>query len=93
MNDLAGALDVCFEIVGQRPEKGLLMDLPDPLHRDECAVWTMEDIAKICQHCGRQGQAVAWLKQAGSSGVAVWGETAQLGHIRDKLAGLVEGTK
>ncbi|KAH7310805.1 hypothetical protein B0I35DRAFT_453128 [Stachybotrys elegans] len=85
--DWVSALSVCFEIVGQREPEGIMV--LDPRHHDEVAVYTMEDIAKICECSGNFEQAVAWTKQALVSGSLVWGETESLGHIRDKLRELL----
>ncbi|KAJ6139937.1 hypothetical protein N7471_006423 [Penicillium samsonianum] len=87
--DWTAALSVCFDIVGQRQ---LDSPNPDPLYHDECAVHTMEDIAKICELGGNMGQAVAWLKQALISGGMTWEgkEPVALSHIHDKLAELLK---
>jgi hypothetical protein len=84
--DWVAALSVCFDIVGQR----LDTPNPDPLYHDECAVITMEDIAKTCECAGNVDQAVAWLKQASISGGIVWGQTEALAHIQDKLGELLK---
>jgi Heterokaryon incompatibility protein (HET) len=85
--DWVSALSICFEIVGQADVgKGLC---PDPAFHDECAVYTMEDIAKICECSGSLPQAAAWLKQARVSGGMAWGQTEALGHIQDKLMKLI----
>lgn len=80
--DWESALSICFEIVGQ---KRLDTPEPDPLYHDECAVYTMEDIAETCQRAGNFEQAVAWLKQARVSGGMVWSDGDALAHIQDKL--------
>ena len=80
-SDWAAALNVCFDIVGQRSDESN----PDPLYHDECAVMTMEDIAKTCECAGNVNQAVAWLKQARISGGMLWGATEAVAHIQDKL--------
>jgi hypothetical protein len=85
--DWVAALSICFEIVGQRDESAGAN--PDPTRHDECAVYTMEDIAKICECSGNLTQAVAWLKQARISGGMVWCRTEALGHIQDKLLELL----
>ena len=79
--DWAAALSVCFDIVGQRSE----VKSPDPLYHDECAVMTMEDIAKTCECAKNVDQAVAWLKQARISASMLRGETEAVAHIQDKL--------
>jgi hypothetical protein len=84
--DWVSALSVCFDIVGQRQ---LDLPNPDPLYHDECAVMTMEDIAKTCECAGNIPQAIAWLKQASLSGSMVWGNTEALAHIHDKLRELL----
>jgi tetratricopeptide (TPR) repeat protein len=80
-HDWGSALGVCFDIVGQ--QHGSLD--PDPLHRDACAIFTMEDIAKICEHAGNMEQALAWLKEAKLSGSMIWDKLEVLDHIDDKL--------
>ncbi|EED12098.1 hypothetical protein TSTA_001690 [Talaromyces stipitatus ATCC 10500] len=80
--DWEAALSVCFDIIGQQR---LDTSEPDPLYHDECAVYTMEDIAETCERAGNLGQAVAWLKQARISGGMVWGNGDALAHIQDKL--------
>jgi len=84
--DWVAALSVCFDIVGQR----LDAPNPDPLYYDECAVMTMEDIAKTCECAGNVDQAIAWLKQATISGSMVWGQSETLAHIHDKLRELLK---
>ena len=80
--DWVASLSTCFDIVGQQH---LDMPNPDPLYHDECAVYTMEDIAKTCECAGNLEQAVAWLKQARISGGMLWGRSEELAHIQDKL--------
>lgn len=86
--DWASALSVCFDTVGQRSDARS----PDPLHHDECAVLTMEDIAKTCECAGNVDQAVAWLKQARISAGMLWGESEAVAHIQDKLFELLGET-
>jgi hypothetical protein len=86
--DWAASLSVCFDIVGQHPD----VPNPDPLYHDECAVFTMEDIAKTCECSGNLEQAVAWLKQARISGGMLWGNTEAVAHIQDKLFELLRET-
>ena len=85
--DWAASLSICFEIVSQRQFD---MPEPDPLYHDECAVYTMEDIAKTCECAGNLEQATAWLKQARISGGMLWGRTEALAHIQDKLSELLK---
>ncbi|KAI1749442.1 hypothetical protein F4782DRAFT_542182 [Xylaria castorea] len=84
--DWTAALGVCLDIVGQQQ---LDSPDPDPQYHDECAVYTMEDIAKIFECAGNLNQAIAWLKQARISGGMLWGPQAALGHISDKLSELL----
>ncbi|KAI0446382.1 hypothetical protein F4803DRAFT_41754 [Xylaria telfairii] len=84
--DWTAALGVCLDIVGQQR---LDSPDPDPRYHDECAVYTMEDIAKIFECAGNLDQAIAWLKQAKISGGMLWGPQAALGHIQDKLSELL----
>ena len=85
-HDWVASLSTCFDIVGQQQ---LDVPNPDPLYHDECAVYTMEDIAKTCECARNLEQAVAWLKQARISGGMLWGETEDLAHIQDKLCELL----
>ncbi|KAI0162345.1 hypothetical protein GGR57DRAFT_319186 [Xylariaceae sp. FL1272] len=86
------ALGVCFDIVGQQQHDS---PNPDPRFHDECAVYTMEDIAKIFQSVGNLEQAISWLKQALISGGMIWNSIDtehELGHVQDKLIDLLELT-
>ncbi|KAI1320985.1 hypothetical protein F5Y16DRAFT_75838 [Xylariaceae sp. FL0255] len=87
--DWAAALDVCLDIVGQQQ---LDSADPDPQYHDECAVYTMEDIAKIFECAGNADQHIAWLKQASISGGMLWGREVGLAHIQDKLSELLKET-
>ena len=80
--DWIASLSTCFDIVGQQQ---LDVPNPDPLYHDECAVYTMEDIAEMCECAGNLEQAVAWLKQAKISGGMLSGQTEELADIQDKL--------
>ncbi|KAM0451652.1 hypothetical protein ACHAPV_009891 [Trichoderma viride] len=62
------ALGVCFKIVSQRLFDTTKESMPDPQSHDECAVWTMEDIAKRYDCVGNFKLAITWLKQARVSG-------------------------
>ncbi|KAF5675335.1 hypothetical protein FCIRC_7318 [Fusarium circinatum] len=84
--DWPAALSVCLDIVGQQH---LETPDPDPMFHDDCAVYTMEDIAKICECAGNLALAVAWLAQAKVASVMAWGEVDETGHIQDKLDELV----
>ncbi|QGI86803.1 hypothetical protein CEK25_013532 [Fusarium fujikuroi] len=84
--DWPAALSVCFDIVGQQH---LETPDPDPMFHDDCAVYTMEDIAKICECAGNLALAVAWLTQAKAASVMAWGEVDETGHIQDKLDELI----
>ncbi|KAL8793886.1 MAG: hypothetical protein Q9195_003505 [Heterodermia aff. obscurata] len=59
-------LNICFEIVGQVDVSG--NSCSKPAFHDECAIYTMKNIAKICECSGSLPQVVAWLKQARISG-------------------------
>jgi hypothetical protein len=85
--DWAASLSVCFDIVGQQQ---LDVHNPDPLYHDECAIYTMEDIAKTCECAGNLEQAISWLKQARISGGMLWGHGEALAHIKDKLFELLK---
>ncbi|CAN8100330.1 unnamed protein product [Discula destructiva] len=80
--DWSGALGACFNIVGQQQVDN---GTPDPRLHDECAVYTMEDIAKIYECTGMPDHSIAWLKQAVVSGGMIWGPGHKLGHVQDKL--------
>ncbi|KID83676.1 hypothetical protein MGU_09062 [Metarhizium guizhouense ARSEF 977] len=88
--DWVSALAVCFDIVGQ-PVGEAFGPNPDPRFHDECAIWTMEDIAKIYESNGKLDTAIAWLKQARISGGICWGPSVSLEHIHDKLMRLLNG--
>lgn len=87
--DWASALSVCFDIVDQPVEEAFGPN-PDPQCHDECAIWTMEDIAKIYESNGNLVMAMAWLKQARISGGICWGPDVWLEHIHDKLLELLQ---
>jgi hypothetical protein len=77
------ALSVCFDIIGQQEEDGLAPG--ELIKEDACAIFTMEDVAKICECVGNTEQSLAWLKKAKSSGDKIWGELEVLAHIDDKV--------
>lgn len=80
--DWSAALDVCFNIVGQQQiDNGT----PDPRLHDECALYTMEDIAKIYECTDRLDYSIAWMKQAVISGGMIWSPGHKLEHVQDKL--------
>lgn len=60
------ALDVCFKIVDQRLFDSTKEPMPDSQSHDECAVWTMEDIAKIYDCVGKFKLAIAWAEASKS---------------------------
>ena len=78
------ALEVCYSIVGQRPSS---FQLAEPYHRDECAVRTMEDIAKIHENLGDTKSCIAWLIQAANTSWLLFGSCIATTHIIDKLVG------
>lgn len=86
--DWPSALSVCFDIVGQHFDETTGSN-PDPQCHDECAVWTMEDIAKIYERNENLEMAIAWLKQARISGGMCWDSGEGLEHIHDKLVELL----
>ncbi|OAQ65837.1 hypothetical protein VFPPC_07481 [Pochonia chlamydosporia 170] len=86
--DWVSALNVCFDIVEQSVEETFGPN-PDPQRHDECAIWTMEDIAKIYENNGNLAMSIAWLKQARISGGMCWGPDVSLEHIHDKLIELL----
>lgn len=87
--DWVSALSICFDIVDQPVEEAFGAN-PDPQCHDECAVWTMEDIAKIYESNGNLVMAITWLKQARISGGICWGPDVWLEHIHDKLMELLQ---
>ncbi|KAK8121847.1 hypothetical protein PG984_010517 [Apiospora sp. TS-2023a] len=88
--DWVAALSVGFDIVGHA-QFSRQAD-PDPQHHDECAVMTMEDIAKACEGAGNTALSVAWLKQARMSGNMLWGQSEAVAHIQDGLGELLQQT-
>lgn len=80
--DWSAALDACFNIVGQQQVDN---GTPDPRLHDECAVYTMEDIAKIYECTDRLDYSIAWMKQAVLSGGMIWSPGYKLEHVQDKL--------
>lgn len=78
------ALEVCHSIVGQQPSS---FQLAEPHHHDECAVHTMEDIAKIYEHLGEAASCIGWLTQAANSAWILWRSCSATTHIVDKLVG------
>ena len=78
------ALGVCHSIVGQQPSS---FHLAVPHFRDECAVHTMEDMAKIYENLGDTKFCIAWLTQSVNSVWILWGSCIATTHIVDKLVG------
>ena len=78
------ALEVCHSIVDQQHSS---FQLAEPHRRDECAVYTMEDIAKIYANVGETKSCIAWLTQAANSAWMLWGSCVATRHIVDKLVG------
>ena len=80
--DWQHALEVCLPIVGRLPSA---LELIEPQYHDECAVHTMEDIAKIYDSLGDSELCIAWLTQAANSAWPMWGSRVPTTHIIDKL--------
>ena len=80
--DWEQALKVCFQIVGHTPST---LDSSKLQYCDECAVYTMEDIAKIYDHLGDGNACIIWLTQAAYSALNLWGFYIATTHIVDKL--------
>ncbi|KAF2837162.1 hypothetical protein M501DRAFT_995691 [Patellaria atrata CBS 101060] len=84
--DWASALQLCFLIVGQPSSLSSADAVPSPAFSDECALYTMEDIAKIYDAIGEQEKAMMWLKQALIKSWSVWPHgSVEVQHMRDKL--------
>ncbi|KAM0820107.1 hypothetical protein AB5N19_05926 [Seiridium cardinale] len=80
------ALTVCMDIVDER--------LPDGLpsvstQKDECALHTMEDIAKIYNHLGDNDKSISWLTLAATAASSLFGVSVKTIHIFDKLENLL----
>ena len=82
MNDWGQALEVCMTIVGQSKT---MTGIPKPQYNDECAVHTMEDIAKIYGQLEDLKSSLAWLKQAAICAWTLWGDWVATQRIVDKL--------
>lgn len=82
IGDWRQALEVCMTIVGQFET---VTASPEPQYNDECAVHTMEDIAKIYCQLEDLHSSIAWLKQAATWAWTLWGTWVATKHIVDKL--------
>ena len=87
MGDWRQALEVCMTIVGQLET---VNGSPEPQYRDECAVHTMEDIAKIYNRLEDLKSSIAWLKQAAACAWTLWGTWVATQHIVDKLVAALD---
>lgn len=81
------ALRMCHYIVGQPCST---YGLVQPQSHDECAVHTMEDIAKIFENLGEPEVRTSWLMQAANSAWALWGWCIATTHVFDKLVGALQ---
>ncbi|CAF9935980.1 hypothetical protein IMSHALPRED_010416 [Imshaugia aleurites] len=88
-NEWRQALEVCSSIVGQASSTE---ERVEPQHHDECAIHTMEDIAKIYDNLGRPESCIAWLDRAAKSAYNLFGSCAATTHIIDKLVGAFVGS-
>ncbi|KAG9233546.1 hypothetical protein BJ875DRAFT_463896 [Amylocarpus encephaloides] len=64
----AEALEVCSLIIGQQVEGG---ERIAPQHRDKCAAYTMEDIAKCYENLGYLDLRDKWLREAYNTGINI----------------------
>ena len=78
------ALEVCNSIVDQQQSSH---QLAEPRRCDECAIYTMKDIAKIYANVGETKSCIAWLTQAANSAWMLWGSCVATRHIVDKFVG------
>ena len=85
--DYSQALELCFSIIGRDKSNTALAE---PKHKDECAVYTMEDLSKIYSLLGDIESSTMWLKQALITSRSVW-PNGSVGedHIVDKLKSLL----
>jgi hypothetical protein len=87
IGDYSQAIQLCFSIVGQDIYPSILVE---PQYQDECAVYIMEDIAKIYEVLGDVEMSTVWLKQAL---IAAWNLLTMgwigVDHIVDKLETLL----
>ncbi|KAI5927179.1 Clr5 domain-containing protein [Camillea tinctor] len=82
----AEALSVCLGIVGYADKQGLPVEMT---LRDECAVYTMEDIAKIYENMGEPEKSTHWLGRAATCATNLGKPTHEIAHIVDKLEALL----
>ena len=87
MKDWGQALEVCMTIVGQ---SNTMAGSPKPQYNDECAVHTMEDVAKIYGQLDDLESSIAWLKQAAVCAWTLWGDWVTTQHVVDKLVALLK---
>ena len=88
-NEWRQALEVCSSAVGQASSTE---ERVEPQHHDECAIYTMEDIAKIYDNLGRPESCIAWLDRAAKSAYNLFGSCAATTHIIDKLVSAFVGS-
>ncbi|KAI1630862.1 Clr5 domain-containing protein [Biscogniauxia mediterranea] len=82
----AEALSVCLGIVGTADERGLPVETT---LRDSCAVYTMEDIAKIYENMGEPEKSTDWLRKAATCATNLGKPVHEIAHIVDKLETLL----
>ncbi|KAI0201367.1 hypothetical protein F4808DRAFT_469671 [Astrocystis sublimbata] len=80
------ALTVCMDIVGQTQLDG---SATVSTKKDECDLYTMEDVAKIHQQLGDNDQSISWLMLAATTASTLFGASVQTIHIVDKLEKLL----
>ena len=76
------ALQVCMNIVG---EIRVMNGVVQPLHNDQCAASTMEDIAKIYDNLSDPDSSIAWLKGAAIYGQGPSRVSVAEEHVVDKV--------
>ena len=63
------------------------VDRVEPRYRDEAAVLTMQDIAKIYANLGSSSASIAWWTQAANNAWVLWGSCVATRAVVDKLVG------
>ncbi|KAI1852807.1 hypothetical protein JX266_002348 [Neoarthrinium moseri] len=82
MKSYTEALALCLSVVD---ELGPREWGADESRVDECALYAMEDIAKIHEASGDAAQSVAWLTQAAMSAVRLGKSGSEASHVVEKL--------
>ena len=82
MGEWQQALELCMVIVGQA---GPFEGVPEPQCLDDCAAYTMEDIAKIYDNLKDTGSSIKWLEKAVQCEWDLWKDSVATKHTVDKL--------